>query len=281
MFREFIEFVVYSGLIIIISKYILVNILRKFAENLELKPKTIGHITGYATSIPELLTITIASINGLYNTSIFNILSSNIINLVQYIISVISNKNKKAFTNKAIKIDIVLILFTIIIPMFIICKNIKMDIKIIPIFIILYLLFQYLNNNTHKLYLEKEQKEIEERIEEEVQFEKGKTRKTVFYIISLISVGILLYIIGERLGENLESLCIKFKIPEFIIGILLGFITSIPELITFFESQRYYKLNNDNELLGVVEATNNLFISNILNIFVIQTIGILISTIFT
>ena len=44
MFYEFIKFIIYSGLIVIISKYILVKTLRKLAENLSLKPKTIGDI---------------------------------------------------------------------------------------------------------------------------------------------------------------------------------------------------------------------------------------------
>ena len=58
--------------------------------------------------------------------------------------------------------------------------------------------------------------------------------------------------------------------------VLLGFITSIPELITFFESQKHYKKKSKDDILGVVEATNNLFTSNILNLFVIQSIGIVI-----
>ena len=68
--------------------------------------------------------------------------------------------------------------------------------------------------------------------------------------------------------------------PEIVLGIALGFITSIPELITFFESQKHYKNENIGEL-GVVEATNNLLTSNVLNLFAIQSIGILIYTIFT
>ena len=67
-----------------------------------------------------------------------------------------------------------------------------------------------------------------------------------------------------------------FGIPEYILGILLGFVTSIPELITFFEAQRYYKKEEDKIMLGVIEATNNLLTSNILNLFVIQAIGIII-----
>ena len=37
-----------------------------------------------------------------------------------------------------------------------------------------------------------------------------------------------------------------------------------------------FLIQNSDDILGVVEATNNLLTSNILNLFVIQTIGILI-----
>jgi len=280
MFIEITKFILYSGLIVLISKYILVTTLRRFAENLEIEPKLIGNITGYATSIPELLTISISSINGLFATSIFNILSSNIINFLQYSISIIINKNKKALNNKAIKIDIFLVLITILIPLFLIWKDIELNLGIVPIFGFLYLLFYYLNNNSHKLYLNKEQKELEKQIIDEEERIKGNTRKTVLYISILICTGFLLYVIGELLGDTLNNLCNYFKVPEIIIGVLLGLITSIPELITFFESQKYYKEQKKNKELGVVEATNNLLTSNITNLFIIQSIGIGVYTIF-
>lgn len=280
MFLEVMKFIIYSGLIVLIAKYILVITLRKLAENLNLKPKIVGNIAGYATSMPELLTISISSINGLMSTSVFNILSSNIINLIQYIVSIVSNKNRKAFTNKAIKIDILLVLITIVIPLILVWNNIKINLWIVPIFIILYIVFRYLNNNVHKLYLEKEDEQIEKQLEKEKKKERGNTRKTVLYIFVLIGTGILLYVIGELLGDTLNNLCHKFNISETIIGVLLGFITSIPELITFFEAQKHYKKQKNDDMLGVVEATNNLLTSNILNLFIIQSIGIIIYTIF-
>lgn len=280
MFLEIIKFILYSGLIVLISKYILVSTLRKLAENLNLKPKTVGNVAGLATSMPELLTISISSMNGLMSTSVFNILSSNVINLIQYIASIVLNKNRKAFNNKAIKIDMILVLITIFIPLILIWKDIEMSLFIVPAFLILYALFRYLNNNAHKLYLEKEDEQIEKQIEEEESKEKGNTRKTALYIIILIGTGLLLYVIGELLGDTLNSLCHQFNISQTIIGILLGFITSIPELITFFEAQKHYKTQNNDDMLGVVEATNNLLTSNVLNLFIIQSIGILIYTIF-
>lgn len=276
MFFEIMKFFVYSGLIVLIAKYILVSTLRKLAENLELKPKTVGNVAGYATSIPELLTICVSSINGFMSTSVFNILSSNVINLLQYIASIILNKNKKAFFNKAIKIDIVLVLITILIPLILVGKKIELNVWIVPGFVILYALFCYLNRNGHKLYLEKEDEQIEKIIRQEEKKEKGNTRKTLLYIMILIGVGMLLYVISEWLGDTLNHLCHEFNLSQTIIGILLGFITSIPELITFFEAQKHYKSRNSDDMLGVVEATNNLLTSNMLNLFVIQSIGILI-----
>lgn len=275
MFIEITKFVLYAGLIVLIAKYILVVTLRKLAENLNLKPKTVGKVAGYATSVPELLTISISSFNGLMSTTIFNVISSNIINFIQYIISIVMNKNRRAFTNQAIRVDIVLVIITIILPLIMVGKKIAINLLTVPAFLILYALFQYINHNAHKLYLKKEDKQIADQIKEEEKEEIGNTRKTVRYISILVGTGILLYVIGELLGDSLQQLCNRFHISQVIIGILLGFITSIPELITFFEAQKHHKQSND-DMLGIVEATNNLLTSNILNLFVIQSIGVIL-----
>ncbi len=276
MFLEIVKFFIYSGAIVIISKYILVTTLRKLAENLNLKPKTVGDIAGYATSMPELLTIGAASFKGLVSASIVNVLSSNVINFIQYMFSILLNKNRKAFQNKAIKVDMILVIITIALPILLVWLNIEVNIALVPIFIILYLLFRFLNGNAHKLYLKKEDEKLEEQIEKEGKWERGNKKKTIKYILYLLITGILLFIVGDKLGNTLESLCNRFNISQTIIGILLGFVTSIPELITFFEAQKHYKKQNKDDILGVVEATNNLLTSNILNLFIIQSIGIII-----
>lgn len=275
MIIEIIKFIIYSSFIVIISKYILVETLRKLAEHLNMKAKTVGNIAGFSTSVPELLTITTSSLRGLYSASIYNILSSNIINLVQYLGTIILNKNVKKLKNNAIKTDITLVIITIIIPILLLRLKIKIDIFIVPLFIILYILFLYLNNNVHKIYLNKE---IEKQQKNKKITENKSKKKTIKYSITLIITGISLYIVGELLGNTLENLCNIFNISEKIIGMLLGFITSIPELITFFESQKYNKKIKD-EMSGVVEATNNLLTSNALNLFIIQAIGIIITSI--
>lgn len=276
MIIEFLKFIIYSIVIVLISKYILVVTLRKLAEVLSLKPKTVGNIAGIATSMPELLTIAFSSFNGLITTSIINVLSSNVINVVQYLMAILLNKNQKSLKNKAIFTDIILVAITILLPLILVLGNVEMNIKVVPIFIILYIIFLIINNKAHKKYLKKEDEKIEGKIEKEEQIEIKNKNRLPLYIFLLVITGILLFVVGDLLGNTLENLCNIFGISQTIIGILLGFITSIPELITFFESQKHYKKNKDDDILGVVEATNNLFTSNIMNLFVIQTIGILI-----
>ena len=278
MFIEIIKFIIYSGLIVLISKYILVTTLRKLAEAMNLKAKTVGDIAGYATSVPELLTITTSSLRGLTGASVYNILSSNVINLIQYLGAILLNKNASKLRNKAIVIDLVMVFFTIAIPIVFLKLDIELKLAVVPLFIILYILFIVLNNNVHKLYLKNEDEELEEKIEEERKEQKKNPRKVLRYVLVLIVTGVLLFIIGEMLGDTLENLCNLFGVSEVVVGILLGLVTSLPELITFFEAQRYYK-KVDDDMLGVVEATNNLLTSNILNLFAIQSVGILISAI--
>ncbi len=276
MIIEFLKFIIYSAAIVLISKYILVVTLRKLAETLSLKPKTVGNIAGIATSMPELLTIVFSSFNGLITTSIMNVLSSNVINILQYALAILLNKNYKLLKNRAIFTDIILVVITILIPLILVLENVEMSVNLVPVFAVLYIMFLIINNKVHEKYLKKEDEKIEYEIEKEEQSELKNRNKLALYILLLIITGILLFVVGNLLGNTLESLCNRFEISQTIIGILLGFITSIPELITFFESQRHYKKDDSDNLLGVVEATNNLFTSNIMNLFVIQTIGILI-----
>ena len=277
---ELLKFVVYALLIVVISKYILVKLLRKFAESLNLKPNTVGNIAGIATSVPELLTVSFSAFAGFIGTSAYNRLSSNIINFVQYIFSIFLNKNQKNIKNKAIKIDLVLVLITIIIPVIMLITSLDFNISIVPMFVLLFIFFYYINSNVHKLYLKNEDKELVKEIEKEIKIVKSKKTAIIIYIIYLVLTAIMLYIVGNLLSDTLTNLCNTFNMPEIVLGIALGFITSIPELITFFESQKHYKNENIGEL-GVVEATNNLLTSNVLNLFAIQSIGILIYTIFT
>ena len=270
---------IYTFLIVVICKYVLVKYIRKLAEVLNLSSKTIGNISGFATSIPELLTVSFSAFTGFINTGLYNILSSNIINLGLYSTSIIANKNIKIILkNMGLKIEILLSIITIIIPIVLMLLKINIEIQLVPILILLFILFYYIDINVHKLYLKKEDNIVYDEIEKEKKYIKGKNTKGIVYLLIIIAIMIILFFIGNKLSYVIEELCIKFNLPEILLGIILGFSTSIPELITFFEAQKFHE--EADKQLGVIEATNNLLSSNLLCLFIIQSIGILIYYVF-
>ena len=284
---ELIKFLLYSFAIVVISKYLLVPTLRKLSALLNLGPKASGNIAGIATSVPELLTVSFAAYAGFIDTGIYNVLSSNVINLIQYLCAIYLNKNQKYIRNKALRIDITMVIITIIIPAIIVVADIELNMFAVIIFIIMLGLFYYINLNSHKLYLKLQDEQIEKEEnskyeQEEKLLEKGSKEiiQVIINIIYIILIAIALYVIGNLLSDNLTSLSIRFNLPEIILGIALGVITSIPELITFTEAQRKADNQNVGAELGVVEATNNLLTSNLLNLFAIQSIGIIIFNLF-
>lgn len=271
MIITFLKFIICSILIVIISKNILATTLRKLAQSMNLKSKTVGNIAGIATSVPELLSLGIAGFTGLIDTGIFNILSSNVINVLEYFLTVKINGNIKKMKNKVIIIELIIVLITIIIPVIIYVKDIELNFMIIIIFLLLFCIFSITDSKIHKKYLEKENE-----IEKEQGAEEKDKKQILKYIIILIGATILIFITGNILSDSLETLCNNFGVSQIIIGILLGIITSAPEFITFNEAQKYHKKGSKEQLKGVIEATNNLISSNMLNLFVIQSVGILI-----
>ena len=161
IFTEIIKFLLYSFAIVIVAKYLLVPTLRKLSELFNLGPKAAGNIVGIATSVPELLTVSFAAYAGFIETGIYNVLSSNIINLAQYLGAIYINKNQKYIRNKAIRIDIIMVIITIIIPAFMVVAKIKVNMLTVIFFVILLCLFYYINLNVHKLYLRKQDEQID------------------------------------------------------------------------------------------------------------------------
>ena len=187
---EFLKFIIFSLGIVTISKYMLVPVLRKISIALKLSPKASGNIAGFATSVPELLTVSFSAASGLIGTSVYNILSSNIINLIQYIFAIYLNKNQKFLRNRAISIDIFLVIATIIIPFVLAIFNVTLGITSVVIFLILLVVFYYINHNVHKIYLEKEDEKIKKEELEEVEEAKKniKSENLIEYFKYVIQV---------------------------------------------------------------------------------------------
>lgn len=168
-------------------------------------------------------------------------------------------------------------MITILFPILMLKQRKTLNITIVPLFLSLFVFFIIANNQISQFYIKENNKENFR--QNKKHYSAKHIKKIVKFVFILIIAGIILFVLGDLLGNTLEKICNNFEVPQEYIGILLGFITSIPELISFFEAQRYHKKER-NEMLGVIEATNSLLISNMINLFIIQTISALIITVY-
>ncbi len=274
--------------IVFITRNMLISSIRKLAIYLKWSNKIVGQILGYATSTPELINTIVAASLGLISTTEYNVLSSNIINLIfVFLVSLYFKKIKSVFNINFLK-EYLLISLTIVMPIILITNNASSIVMIVPSLIIIYLLFIITSRTTdyfidEEEILEKEARRIKRTENKEHlkttklnKYRKKKIRKHI--IIITISI-IIIYLLGNLLSGALEGLSMEFGIPEIIIGILMGIVTSIPELITFITTFVTHKrATKDNK--ASLEVVSNLLASNISNLCIVQTTAIIIYNIF-
>ena len=291
MFINFILFIFLVLGIVLVTRNMLISSIRKIAVYLRWDTKIVGQILGYATSTPELLNAFVSASVGMISTSIYNVLSSNIINVIFVLISTFICKRTKSIIHKKFIVDYIITVVSIILPITLMQFGIVNKITVIPLFIIFYLVFLYISSKTN--YFKEGEEELEDERKEIIREEKKEKLKTrrlnkvrkqrvlISWVILFLSF-VLLYILGDKLSVVLETLGKEFKVPEIILGIIIGIATSIPELLSFFSSyKRHSRCTNLNKDKGAVEVVNNLVASNVANLCIIQTVAIIVFIIFT
>lgn len=275
---QFLLFFVYAALIIVIAKYMMMYFIRKISYAFQLSTGTTGKIIGYATSTPELIGSVAAASVGMIATSIFNILSSNIINVFLFLSAAIYYKKQKDLYKKEYLDEYIITAITILLPIAILVIGVQTHWSLIPLLGLLFFVYLFVDKSFNSVNVNDKDNTKKNKLLEKSKDKNPKDfKKITFYFGMLVLSILILYILGNRLGNVLETLGANFGIPELLLGILMGVITSLPELTSFFCSFSYYK--EDNEEAGdkaTLEALNNLTSSNASNLFLIQTIALLV-----
>lgn len=280
---NFIAFIILSFLIILVTKKMMIYSIRRIAIFLRWKNNIVGQLLGYATSTPELIGAIVSGSIGMIETSIINVLSSNIVNLFLVLITAMCFKKTKSIFNKKFKYDYIMVVITIVLPYILYKFNYANKLETIPLLIIVYLLYQlfskynnYFASEKEELKLEKQSIRLGTKILKKKKIRVDRKKKLRKSIVVLVISLILLYVLGTLLGNILENLGRRLNVPEVVLGIVLGIITSIPETITFISSFHRHRRNKnlDNDY-GAVEVVNNLVTSNVSNLAIIQTVAII------
>lgn len=264
------QFLALTGLIIVVARFLLYQPAKGIAHRLHLGNRAAGQLLGYLTSVPELVTTIAVAAAGFMSAVAFNILSSNIINVLLAMGAATAYRGIRDLGSPRLRREHVLIGISIVVPIVLLLTGQVESVWVIPVFIVGYVAYLVvLRRMSHDSPGPVEYEEFSR-----VEVGRGLSKRTYLAlngaIIALALVG--LYFLGDALGGTVHELGTTFGVPQIVIGLIMGVVTSLPELTTFVSSYHAHRgraLHRATE-----EVTHNVLASNASNLLIVQTVGL-------
>jgi len=250
--------------IIFCVKYGLLRGIDQIADALRWSPKTRGQITGYATSVPEFVCLVSAGLAGVWQAGLWNIASSNIINLGLMVSAVAYFKQHKVLFRRRFFDEICFALLAIGVPIGLMQAGLDTQWYLIPALLGFFVVYQVVDRKVNRPGVSAADDE---------EAAAGSLPKGVMFVACAL---IAIIVAGVFLGDATASVVEKFGVHPAIAGWILGLVTSIPEMVTFFA---VYSVAKKEETLGDLndtqEALDNLTGSNMANVGFVYPLGLL------
>jgi Ca2+/Na+ antiporter len=265
-YQDLIYLIALGVLVVIITRYLLTKGVEWLADNAHMTPKLKGKILGFSTSIPELVATTSTAAAGLLGAGLWNIASSNIINCVLFLSALIWHRQQGRIVQTQFIDEIGFALSAIGLPLLLATQT-GMErspwtaVALFMVFLIYLGLDKVLNRHVHQEYAE------------EIQRVEGN--HTVAAALVLIGLGILgIALTGYYMGHYASKVVHQLGVPQWAVGWILGFITSLPELTSFFAVFSEAKKRGERSDASLQANLDNLAASNMSNLGLIFPIGI-------
>lgn len=229
--------------------------------------KSKGQFLGYATSLPELVGTVGTAGNGLLGAGLWNIASSNIINLVLFSAAAVFYRRVNALMHRKFVDEVAFAVGAFGVPLFLASQQ---SVSRSPWTALgLFMLF------VAYVYIDKKLNPNPPLSVAAARSRRDPTRKTRGVMVSLAGVfGIVLA--GNYLGTEAKLVVDGMGIPQWAVGWILGFITSLPEMTAFFAV--FHAAREDGQPpqddTDCQENLDSLAASNMSNLGLIYPIGI-------
>jgi Ca2+/Na+ antiporter len=252
-----------AALIIALVRYGMLNGLRQIASARKWSAKTRGQVTGYATSVPEFVVLLAAGFSGVWDAGLWNIASSNMINSGLMLVAVLYYGQHKELFNRRFFDEIGFALLAVVFPLVLMQAGADTHWLLIPVLLGFFVFYRVMDVHLNP-----------------AGTEEGGHGEAVgsLPIGLLITVGalILIAIAGIFLGNATREVVEQFGVHPAIAGWLLGTVTSIPEMISFFSVySRSRKTDQLLQLEDTQEVLDNLTGSNMANTGFVYPLGLL------
>ena len=249
-----------AAAIIVLVKYGLVVGLEHLAHALNWTPKTRGQATGYATSAPELVALVAAGLAGVWDAGLWNIASSNIINAGLMILAMVVYRQGHELFHRRFIDEVAFASLGVLAPLVLMKLELDTHWIVVPVLLGLFIAYQVLDR---KLNPSGEKPAVET---------VGNLRLGVTLVVTALS---MIAVAGIFLGGATKGVVQQMGIHPALAGWLLGVVTSLPEVVTFFSvyatSRREGKLHL---LEDTQEVLDNLAASNMSNTGLIYPVGL-------
>jgi len=255
--------IVSAAAIILFVKYGLLKGIDHIANAMNWSAKARGQVTGYATSVPELVCLTAAGLAGVWEAGLWNIASSNIINAGLMLIAVLYYRQFGELFNRRFFDEVGFAAAAVCVPIVLMGVGLDTQWYLIPILLGFFVTYQVVDKMVNP---------PEEADGPAVETVGSLPMGFLLAITALVAIAIA----GIFLGDATANVVKQLGIHPAIAGWILGTVTSIPEMVSFFSvyatAAREGKLQN---LDDTQEALDNLTGSNMANVGVVYPVGLL------
>ncbi len=255
--------------IIMLVKLGLLRGIEHIAGSLRWSAKSRGQVTGYATSVPELVCLVAAGLAGVWEAGLWNIASSNIINFSLMMLVVIVFRQHRELLNRRFADELGFALAAVAVPLVLMGAGLDRQWYLVPVLVAFFVLYRVVDGIANP--------PADGGGTESNEASDALAKKSNLAVGIGIASGSLggIALMGMLLGNATAAVIQQFAIHPAVAGWILGTVTSLPEMVTFFAvyltSQSQGTLD---ELEDTQEVLDNLTGSNMANVGVVYPAGL-------
>jgi Ca2+/Na+ antiporter len=223
-------------------------------------PKLRGQATGYATSAPELVTLVAAGLAGVWEAGLWNIAASNLINIALFLCAMLFYRQARDFRSPRFLDEVGFAALAVVAPLLLMQLELDTRWAVVPLLFGLFAVYLV----------------VDRRVNPKVAAPAAETVGNLpLGAILVLTALVLIAVAGFFLGGATEEVVNQLGVHPAIAGWILGFVTSLPEMVTFFAIYAEAKRRGTSHLgEDTQEALDNLTASNMTNTGLIYPVGL-------
>ena len=249
-----------AAAIIVLVKYGLVAGLEHLANSMNWTAKTRGQATGYATSAPELVALVAAGLAGVWDAGLWNIASSNIINAALMILAMLVYRQGHELFNRRFVDEVAFASLGVAAPLLLMKLGLDTHWGVVPVLLLLFVLYQLMDRR------------LNPGTDAPATETVGNLKLGVTLVVTAL---VMIAVAGIFLGDATKGVVEQMDLRPATAGWILGVVTSLPEVVTFFSVYATSRREGTADRLDdTQEVLDNLAASNMSNTGLIYPVGL-------